>query len=171
MGDQIWFWPCMGDRIGSWPFVHNQNWSQWCMSHWFWSWPFMGVWIRSRPWKEEQILIFTICERCGLILTIHGLEVILAVYGWSSWMWVMPFVAIFKCQKVTFIRVLNRYWAELLVQADLENFATITKTATLPMNLLIVMSKDGDTIIHSDSIGEGKEGDAIIHSDSIGEDL
>jgi len=39
------------------------------------------------------------------------------------------------------------------------------------MNLLIVMSKDGDTIIHSDSIGEGKEGDAIIHSDSIGEDL
>lgn len=67
--------------------------------------------------------------------------------GGSSWMWVMPFVAIFKCQNSPLLRVLNQNWAELLVQADLENFATITKIATLPMNLLIVMSKDGDTII------------------------
>jgi len=52
------------------------------------------------------------------------------------------------------LRVLNQNWAKLLVQADLENFATFTKIATLPMNLLIVMAKDGDTIIHSDSIGE-----------------
>lgn len=52
------------------------------------------------------------------------------------------------------LRVLNQNWAKLLVQADLENLATITKIAALPMNLLIVMAKDGDTIIHSDSIGE-----------------
>ncbi len=104
MGEQIWFQPCMGDWIWSQPFVHNQNWSWWSMSHWFWSWPFMGIWIRSRPWEAEQILIFTICEWCSLIFTIYGLEVILAVYGWSSWMWVMPFVAIFKCQKVAFIK-------------------------------------------------------------------
>jgi hypothetical protein len=77
--------------------------------------------------------------------------------GGSSWMWVMPFVAIYlNAKNSPSLRVLNQYWAELLVQADLENFATITKIATLPMILLIVMSKDGDTIIHSDSIGEGK---------------
>ncbi len=74
-----------------------------------------------------------------------------------------------NAKKSPSLRVLNGYWAELLVQADLENFATITKIATLPMNLLIVMSKDGDTIIHSDSIGEGKDGDTIIHSDTMGE--
>jgi hypothetical protein len=92
-------------------------------------------------------------------------------------LWVVDLVGCGSCHLLQYLnakkspslRVLNWYWAELLVQADLENFATITKIATLPVILLIVMSKDGVTIIHSDSIGEGKDGDTFIHSDSIGE--
>jgi hypothetical protein len=77
--------------------------------------------------------------------------------GGSSWMYgSCHLLQHVNAKNLHSLRVLNQNWAELLVQADLENFATITKIATLPMNLLIVMSKDGDTIIHSDSIGEGK---------------